>query len=88
MLLWLLVSFSEPGPRRDVFEWLGASAMYTALFALFLNLSNAARESDNTLALVAFGFLTLVFGIGLIVSLVSTLRSRRGLGKNQSSATN
>jgi hypothetical protein len=88
VLLWLLVSFSEPGPRRDVLEWLGACAMYTALLALFFTLSNAARESDNTLALVAFGFLALVFGIGLIVSLVSTLRSRRGLGKSQSSATN
>ena len=88
MLLWLLVSFSEPGPRRDVLEWLGATAMYVALLALFVNLTNAARESDNTLALVAFGFLTLVFGIGLIVSLVNTLRSQRGLGKSESSATN
>ena len=88
MLLWLLISFSEPGPRRDVLEWLGATAMYAALLALFVNLTSAARESDNTLALVAFGFLTLVFGIGFIVSLVNTLRSRRGLDKGQSSATN
>ncbi len=88
MLLWLLVSFSEPGPRRDVLEWLGATAMYAALLALFVNLTNAAREADNTLALVAFGFLVVVFGIGLVVSLVNTVRSRQGLGKGQSSATN
>ncbi len=88
MLLWLLVSFSEPGPRRDVLEWLGATAMYVALLMLFLNLSQAARESDNTLALLAFGFLVLVFGIGLVVSLVNTVRSGRVQGKSQSSATN
>ncbi len=88
MLLWLLVSFSEPGSRRDVLEWLGATAMYLALLALFVNLTNAAREADITLALLAFGFLAVLFGIGLVVSLVKTVRSRRGLGKEQSSATN
>ncbi len=59
-----------------------------ALLALFVNLTNAAREADNTLALLAFGFLVVVFGIGLVVSLVNTVRSRKGLGKGQSSATN
>ena len=88
MLLWLLVSFSEPGPRRDVLEWLGATAMYVALLALFLNLISTAREAGNILALVAFGFLAVLFGIGLVVSLVNTVCSRRGLGKGQSSATN
>ncbi len=88
MLLWLLVSFSEPGPRRDVLEWLGATAMYVALLALFLNLISTAREAGNTLALLAFGFLAVLFGIGLVVSLVNTLRSRRGPGKTQSSVTN
>ena len=87
-MLWLLVSFSEPGPRRDVLEWLGATAMYVALLMLFLNLTGAARESGNTLALLAFGFLVLVFGIGLVVSLVNTVRSGRVQGKSQSSATN
>ncbi len=88
MLLWLLVSFSEPGPRRDVLEWLGATAMYVALLALFLNLISTAREAGNTLALLAFGFLAVLFGIGLVVSLVNTVRSRKGLGKGQNSATN
>ncbi len=88
MLLWLLVSFSEPGPRRDVLEWLGATAMYVALLALFLNLISTAREAGNTLALLAFGFLAVLFGIGLVVSLVNTVRSRQGRGKRQSSATN
>ena len=88
VLLRLLVSFSEPGPRRDVLEWLGATAMYVALLALFLNLVRTAREAGNVLALVAFGFLAVLFGIGLIVSLVNTVRSRQGPGKGQSSATN
>ena len=88
LLLWLLVSFSEPGPRRDVLEWLGATAMYVALLALFLNLVSTAREAGNVLALVAFGFLAVLFGIGLVVSLVNTVRSRQRVGKGQSSVTN
>ena len=32
---WLVVSFSEPGRRRAVIEWLSASAMYLALTMLF-----------------------------------------------------
>ena len=32
---WLVVSFSGPGPRRAVIEWLSASAMYLALSMLF-----------------------------------------------------
>ncbi len=48
----------------------------------------AARESDNTLAPVAFGFLVLVSGIGLVVSLVNTDRSGRVQGKTRSRATN
>ena len=35
---WLIVSFSPPGPRRAIVEWLSASAMYLALSMLFWNL--------------------------------------------------
>ena len=69
-------------------EWLGATAMYVALLALFLNLVSTAREAGNVLALVAFGFLAVLFGIGLVVSLVNTVRSRQRVGKGQSSVTN
>ena len=75
---WLVVSFTAPGPRRAVIEWLSASAMYLALSMLFWNLILRAWESGNHFALVAFGFLGLMFGVGLCVSLYHTLRALRG----------
>ena len=75
---WLVVSFSEPGRRRAVVEWFSASAMYLALTALFSNLISRAWESGNHFALVAFGFLGVIFVAGLCVSLFNTLRTARG----------
>jgi len=75
---WLVVSFSAPGPRRAVIEWLSASAMYLALSMLFWNLILKAWTSGNHFALVAFGFLGLMFGMGLCVALYNTLRVLRG----------
>ena len=75
---WLIVSFSEPGPRRAVVEWLSACAMYLALSMLFWSLILRSWESGSHFALVAFGFLGLMFGTGLCVSLYHTLRVLRG----------
>ena len=79
---WLVVSFSGPGPRRAVIEWVSASAMYLALSMLFWNLISKAWSSGNHFALVAFGFLGLMFGAGLCVSLFNTLRVLRGGGES------
>jgi hypothetical protein len=85
--LWLVVSYMAPGRRRDTVEWCAATSMYVALSMLFTNLVLRAHAGDNTLGLVAFGFLWIVFAGGLLVSLVNTLRSLRGPGKEQVSAT-
>lgn len=85
---WLLVSFTAPGPRRAVIEWLSASAMYLALSMLFWNLILRAWQSGNHFALVAFGFLGLMFGMGLCVALYNTLQVLRGSGgSSEASAT-
>ena len=44
---WLVVSFSPPGPRRAVVEWLAACGMYVALLSLFVNLLGRALEADK-----------------------------------------
>jgi hypothetical protein len=77
---WLVVSFSAPGLRRSVIEWLSACAMYLALCALFSSLIRRAWESGNHFALAAFGFLGLVFAIGLVVAVANTVRTARGQG--------
>ena len=88
VLGWFVVSFSAPGPRRSVIEWLSATMMYVALLALFVNLVLRALAADNTFALVAFGFLCAFFSAGLVVSVFNTGLSLRGGRKQQASATN
>ena len=81
---WLVVSFSAPGPRRARVEWLSATALFLALVALFVNI---VMDAETRLALVAFGFLLVVFCSGLAVSAVQTVLSLRGERKAESSAT-
>jgi hypothetical protein len=88
VLAWLVVSFSQPGPRRAVIEWVGACGMYVALLSLFVHLLGRSLESDSTIGLVAFGFLVLFFSTGLLLCVVQMALSLRGPRKVASSATN
>lgn len=90
VILWLVISFTQPSPRRDALEWSGALCLYVALCMLFLNLVLRALDSGNSIALVAFGFLGVIFVLGGCVALVNLWRSLSGSGdgKAQSSATN
>ena len=85
---WLIISFMSPGPRREPFEWLSSAALYALLTSLFVGLIQRAREQDNDFALVAFGFLGVLFGMGLLVTLFRTLAAIRGSGDSGISATN
>lgn len=87
VLGWLVVSFSAPGHKRTVLEWLSATAMYVALLALFVHLVRNAIEAESTVALVAFGFLCFLFGGGLVVSVYRTIAAVRGVEESGSSAT-
>lgn len=89
VLLWLVISFTPPSPRRESLEWLGALCLYISLCMLFLNLVLRALESGNTIALIAFGFLGVVFLLGSFVSLFHLGRSLgAGSSKSEASATN
>jgi hypothetical protein len=85
---WLVVSFSEPSPRRTFVEWLSATAMYVALLTLFVHLVLRAVAEDSTLGQAAFGFLCVFFGGGLLVTVYRTVAALRGGSKTSSSATN
>ena len=85
---WLGVSFSEPGPRRDILEWASASALYLALLTIFVRGVRWALAADSTAGLLGFGLLCLLFGGGLVMSLWNTLRSGRSGPKAQASTTN
>jgi len=85
---WLIVSFTAPSPRRESIEWLSAAALYTLLAALFVGLIQRALESDNDFALVAFGFLGVLFGAGVLVTLYRAVAAIRAGGDAGTSATN
>ena len=51
-----------------------------ALASLFVHLASQAYASGNTFALVAFGFLLVIFSSSLLVSLFHALRAMRGGG--------
>jgi hypothetical protein len=85
---WLVVSFSAPGRKRTVVEWISAAAMYAVLLLLFLHLVRDAIEDGSSVRLVAFGFLCVLFAGGLMVSLYQTFASSKSRGDSGSSATN
>ena len=88
VLGWFVVSFSQEGPRRAVVEWLSATFGFVALASLFVHLASQAYASGNTFALVAFGFLLVVFSSSLLVSLVQAFWALRGAGgAGEASAT-
>ena len=89
VLGWLIVSFSQPGPRRERVEWLAACGMYAALLSLFVHLTIRAYERDSEAAMLAFGFLVLFFTSGFGVCVNQTITSLRGRStKGAESATN
>ncbi len=85
---WLICTFAAPGPKRAIVEWLSATAMYLGLVTLFISLAMKAQASDNVFALVAFGFLCVLFGGGLLVSLWHTLVSFGADNRSEASPTN
>ncbi len=85
---WLVVSFSRPGPRRAVVEWLSACAGYVALVAFFAGLFHGGLQAGSWPRMLGFGLLLGLFSAGLVVCLVQTARSLAGGGPEQQSATN
>jgi uncharacterized membrane protein len=84
---WLIVSFRRPGPGRDRTAWIAAVALYVALLSFFVNLTRRAWERDSNAAIVAFGFLATLFGIGLVLALTKTIAAFRGRVSQDTSTT-
>lgn len=85
---WLIISFSAPSRGRTILEWTSATAMYVGLETLFVNLALRAQAADNLFALIAFGFLCVLFGGGLLVASWHLLSSLGGEKGAEASATN
>jgi len=85
---WLVVSFTAPSPRRTRIEWIAACGLYVALLSLFVHLLGKALAKDSTGGTLGFGFLVLLFGVGLIVCTVHAVSAFRGRRRQSESATN
>lgn len=85
---WLAVSFMRPGPSRNRVAWLGAVALYVALLCFFVNLLRGSITRDSLAGMIGFGFLTAMFGMGLVVSTAKALGSLRERAASDASATN
>ncbi len=85
---WLVVSFTVPSPRRTLVEWLSTCGLYVALISLFGSLLTRAHEAGSTFGTLAFGFLLLLFGVGLILAVVRLFRSLGSERPAEESPTN
>jgi hypothetical protein len=74
---WLVISFTQPSRRRSIIEWISSTAMYVGLLCIFLNLGYRFW-GESWAVVAAVGLLVVVFGSGLIVSLVLTVRELAG----------
>lgn len=75
---WLAVSFLKDGRARSVLEWVSAVAMYSAIASIMTRLLHRFWLEDQMALVGLFAFLCLVFGGGLVVSLVMTFRAAVG----------
>ena len=78
VLGWLAVSFMKEGRARSVLEWVSAVAMYTAIGSIMCRLLHTFWIQDKMALVGLFAFLCLVFGSGLLVSLVMVFRAAAG----------
>ena len=83
----LVVAFQRPGKARDVSARFASFGFYLVLFGFFGTNTREALANHSTRGLVAFGFLSAVFGIGLVLSLVKTVAAIRGRSSGDASAT-
>jgi uncharacterized membrane protein len=70
---WLVLSFLAPGKVRSRLAWVAATFMYLALLCFFTFHFQEAFRGESVALMIAFGFLTLIFLAGLLVSGVKTV---------------
>ena len=85
---WLWVSFAPDGRGRAVAEWISTTAMYLTLSSWFVGLSLGAHAEGRTALLVPFGFLTVLFSLGLCVSAWRTVEFALGRTRTAETASN
>jgi hypothetical protein len=84
----LVVAFLQPGKQREKIERLASTFLFVAMLCFFLNLLRQAIAADSELRMIVFGFLSAMFGCGLVLSSVRTIRALAGrVADEKTSAT-
>lgn len=81
------VAVQKPGRARDVTAWLGAVGFYVPLVGMFGTWTRESLASGSWAGRIGFGFLAVMFSIGLVVALFKTIAATRHHGAGEASAT-
>jgi hypothetical protein len=88
---WLIVSFTQPSPRRVVFECLATLGLYVTILSFVLHGMYLALHMESATlrlpAVTGLSLLSFLFCTGSLVALVQFVSSLRGPGKTLSDAT-
>ena len=76
---WLGIAFL-PKAAGDRLSWTGALGFYAALLALFVSQLLAFLDKGSWAGIGLFGFLTVMFGSGLLVAIWRTAGALAGSG--------
>lgn len=87
VLGWLVVSFQGAGRARSLMARLASFFLYLALACLFTSLVQDAWAEGRTALLIPFGFLWVIFLVGLVISLIKWIGEFRGGPASEASAT-
>jgi hypothetical protein len=86
VLSWLGIAFLPKG-AADRLSWSGAAGFYAVLLALFVSQLLGFLESGSWAGIGLFGFLTLMFGSGLVLAIWRTAGALAGGGGGDDHAT-
>jgi len=86
VLSWLGIAFL-PKAAGDRLSWTGALGFYAALLALFVSQLLGFLESGSWAGIGVFGFLTVMFGSGLLVAIWRTAVALGGGGSSSDENT-
>jgi len=82
IVCWLALAALPPGRARERLAALGANGLFLALAGWFVHLALDARADGRIWLLVPFGFFSVVFSCGLVLSLYRTALELRGRGED------
>jgi len=74
------VAVQKPGRVRTVTAWLAAVGLYVVLAGMFGTWARESLAGGSWAGRLGFGFLAVMFSIGLVIAVFKTIAAARGRG--------